>query len=248
MRGDRKLRCTLAIFTLAAFFTVGCKAPGKPGPAEERPEEVKDFNVLYKQNCAACHGEQGRSGIAISMANPVYIAIAGVKPIAKAIDEGGPGELMPAFGHKQGGFLTDEQVAILANGIVERWGQAQVLGNVVAPSYAATLTGDPAAGKAAFTTYCIRCHQVTSHPDPIARNVGPVTDPDFLALVSDQNLRSTILAGKPDEGMPDWRGFAPQPLTDRQVTDIVAWLASQRRVNAAQAASLPVATPQGEQK
>jgi hypothetical protein len=34
--------------------------------------------------------------------------------------------------------------------------------------------------------------------------------------------------------MPDWRGFAKQPLTDSQVTDIVAWLSSQRKKAAGQ--------------
>ncbi len=28
--------------------------------------------------------------------------------------------------------------------------------------------------------------------------------------------------------MPDWRSDAAQPLTDQQITDIVAWLASKR--------------------
>jgi len=28
--------------------------------------------------------------------------------------------------------------------------------------------------------------------------------------------------------MPDWRSVTTQPLTDQQITDIVAWLASKR--------------------
>jgi mono/diheme cytochrome c family protein len=205
----------------------GCRAPGAPGPAEERPDEIKNFAVLYKQNCAACHGEQGRGGIAVSLANPVYISIAGKDAIAKATREGGPGALMPAFGRKYGGFLTDEQVGILADGIVRQWGRGVKLD---APSYAATLKGDPAAGKAVFDSYCARCHGPEASPQKTGqRNAGSIVDADFLALISDQNLRSTILAGKPDEGMPDWRTLGPQPLTDRQITDIVAWLSAQRR-------------------
>ena len=52
--------------------------------------------------------------------------------------------------------------------------------------------------------------------------------PAFLALISDQNLRSITIAGRPDQGMPDWRSAGAQPMTDQQVTDIVAWLASKR--------------------
>ena len=248
MNSNQKMRFMLAILSLALFSAVACKAPGKPGPAEERPEEVKDFNVLYKQNCAACHGEQGHGGIAISLANPVYIALAGQQQIAKATAEGGPGELMPAFGKKHGGFLTNEQVEILASGIVQRWGQANALHGATAPSYAATLTANPAAGKAVFESACVRCHQDAAHQNPKVRNAGPITDPDFLALISDQNLRTTILTGKPDEGMPDWRGYGAQPLSDQQVTDLVAWLASQRRIHTPPTAPLPTATAQGEQK
>jgi len=39
-----------------------------------------------------------------------------------------------------------------------------------------------------------------------------------------------VIAGRPDLGMPDWRGYvAGQPLTREQITDVVAWLAGQRR-------------------
>jgi hypothetical protein len=53
-------------------------------------------------------------------------------------------------------------------------------------------------------------------------------DPSYLALISDQDLRSLIVAGVPDGAMPDWRSDAAQPMTDQQVTDVVAWLASKR--------------------
>jgi cytochrome c oxidase cbb3-type subunit 3/ubiquinol-cytochrome c reductase cytochrome c subunit len=53
-------------------------------------------------------------------------------------------------------------------------------------------------------------------------------------LISDQNLRSITIAGRPDEGMPDWRSDAAQPLTDQQTTDIVAWLASKRTADPGQ--------------
>jgi len=223
---------------LAGVFVTGCKAPGEPGPAEERPDQVRNFAVLYKQNCAACHGEQGRAGIATSMANPTYIAFAGHDAIAKAIREGGPGDLMPAFGQKHGGFLTDEQVEMITSGILHTWGHGATSLGATAPAYAATLEGNAAEGKQLFVAHCARCHQDGARPATAGataqlRNVGSITDPDFLALISDQNLRTTILTGKPDEAMPDWRGYGPQPLTDQQVTDLVAWLGSQRRANRA---------------
>ena len=53
-------------------------------------------------------------------------------------------------------------------------------------------------------------------------------DPTYLALVSDQGLRTAVIAGRPDLGMPDWRGEHGTPLTADQVSDVVAWMASHR--------------------
>jgi cytochrome c oxidase cbb3-type subunit 3/ubiquinol-cytochrome c reductase cytochrome c subunit len=54
-------------------------------------------------------------------------------------------------------------------------------------------------------------------------------DGSFLGLVSDQGLRTTIIAGRPDIGQPDWKSdVSGRPLTAQDVSDVVAWLAAQR--------------------
>ena len=59
--------------------------------------------------------------------------------------------------------------------------------------------------------------------------VGPVTDPSYLALVSNQNLRTSIIVGRRDFGMPDWRFLnLGHALTDQDIADVVAYLASLR--------------------
>jgi hypothetical protein len=48
-------------------------------------------------------------------------------------------------------------------------------------------------------------------------------------MVSDQNLRTTVIAGRPEMGAPDWRGnVAGKPMSPEDVSDVVAWLVSQR--------------------
>ncbi len=60
--------------------------------------------------------------------------------------------------------------------------------------------------------------------------VGSITDGSYLALISDQALRAIIIAGRPDLGHPDWRNALPgHPMSDQDVTDVVAWMASQRQ-------------------
>ena len=151
-------RIALVLAGCMMLVLAGCRAPGKPGPAEPRPDQVMEFAKLYKQNCAACHGEEGKRGLAVSLSNPVYIAIAGKEAILNATAKGGPGKLMPAFAKSYGGTLTDAQIEVLADGIVRHWGQPQLLAGKNPPSYAATLAGDASAGKAAYTAYCTRCH------------------------------------------------------------------------------------------
>jgi hypothetical protein len=51
----------------------------------------------------------------------------------------------------------------------------------------------------------------------------------FLALLSDQELRTIVIVGRPELGAPDWRGDIPgKPMTAQEISDVVAWLGSQR--------------------
>jgi len=141
---SRNALCALALATVA-FAPVGCGTiPGRPGPGPEvvRPEQVLDFAALYKQNCAACHGENGRNGAAISLANPVYIAVAGEDQLRNVIAKGVPGKLMPAFAKSAGGMLTDDQVSVLAQGIVKQWGNSSLFAGQNLPPYQATSPGN----------------------------------------------------------------------------------------------------------
>jgi hypothetical protein len=60
--------------------------------------------------------------------------------------------------------------------------------------------------------------------------VGSIVDESYLALISDQGLRSIILAGVTGaECMPRLAlRRLEHPMTDQEITDIVAWLAAHR--------------------
>ena len=136
-------------------------------------------------------------------------------------------------------MLTDQQVAVLAQGMVREWGTPNLLATQNAPTYLATLQGDAARGQQAFAIFCARCHGANGEGNMGDRKsnsgkIGSIVDPSYLALISDQYLRSNIIAGRPDVGMPDWRADAAQPMTDQEITDIVVWLASKRTANPGQ--------------
>ncbi len=225
------LACT-AIIPIA-----GCKhAPGKPGSGVEvpRPEEVVDFPTLYNQNCASCHGVNGKNGAAISLANPVYLSIAGATNIQRITTAGVRGTAMPAFGKSAGGMLTDNQIAILVNGMVQNWGSSNALVGQTAPAYVSGTPGNPARGQTAYTAFCARCHGADGTGGSADNGVktGSLVDPAYLALISDQGLRSYILAGQTEQGAHDWRSYqtgpSAPPMTDQEITDTVAWLVSHR--------------------
>jgi cytochrome c oxidase cbb3-type subunit 3 len=130
--------------------------------------------------------------------------------------------------------LTDEQVDAIIQGMRQRWGQPQILQGITAPPYAAKSAGNVQQGAAAFTTFCASCHGADGKG---SAKVGSIVDAHYLDLITDQGLRTVVIIGRPDFNAPDWRNDVPgQPMTDQQITDVVAWLASQRPTTATAAA------------
>jgi cytochrome c oxidase cbb3-type subunit 3/ubiquinol-cytochrome c reductase cytochrome c subunit len=217
----------------AALVTAGCNPPGKPGPEPEvpRPEQITNFATLYGQNCAACHGANGRNGAAISLANPVYLAIAGAANIQRITADGVPNTAMPPFARSKGGMLTDNQIQLIAQGMEQIWGNSSALAGTTPPPYASTAAGNPTQGQHAFATYCAQCHgaDATGGKTSNGTVLGSLIDPAYLALITDQGLRTIVLAGQTEQGPHDWRSYQPQhPMTDQEITDVVAWLTSHR--------------------
>jgi mono/diheme cytochrome c family protein len=220
---------------LAAIFLAGCGAPhGQPRSGSEvlAPNEVLEFSPLFSENCAACHGLEGKGGAAISLASPVYLAVANDASIRKVIAQGVPGTAMPAFTQSSGGMLTDGQIDILSMGIRSRRGKTGILEAASAPPYKTKLTGDAQRGDAVYKTFCEACHGPGGRG---GQKASAIADDSFLALVSDQNLRTIVITGRPELGAPDWRGNVPgRPMSDQEITDVVAWLASRRVPNPGQ--------------
>jgi cytochrome c oxidase cbb3-type subunit III len=231
-------RITIAS-ALAAFLGLGMLAGCRTTRDEPRtdpepiaPNQVLDFNTLYAQNCAGCHGARGRGGASIALANPVYLAIVDETVLRNVVANGVQGTSMPAFAQRAGGMLTDEQINAITSGIFSHWGHKQVLDGANPPSYAAKAAGNVDHGQVAFGTYCASCHGSEGRGTPKG---SAITNDSFLALVSDQGLRTVVIAGKPELGAPDWRGNVPRrPMTDQEITDAVAWLVSRRAQNPGQ--------------
>jgi cytochrome c oxidase cbb3-type subunit III len=218
-----------AIGLVFALGLCGCaSAPGRPSPGEMPivPNELSDFNTLYRQNCAGCHGTEGKGGAAIALANPVYLAVADDAILRRATAAGIPGTSMPAFAQNAGGGLTEKQVDVIVNGIRDHWSKPDVFHGAAPPPYSLSASGDSTRGSEVYSTYCSSCHGADGRG---GQKASSIVDGSFLALVSDQELRTIVIAGRPELGAPDWRNDIPgKPMSPQDISDVVAWLASQR--------------------
>jgi cytochrome c oxidase cbb3-type subunit III len=218
----------LATIAFIAIAFGACDSlPGRPQPADLplRPSAITDFSQLYSENCAGCHGADGKFGPALALNNPTYLAIADDVSIRRIVANGVAGTAMPPFALSAGGSLTDKQIDILIDGMRKSWtGAADLAGG--APPYASNVAGDSNRGAEIYAANCQSCHGTDGKGGPAA---GSIVDASYLSLVSNQYLRTITIVGRPDLHHPDWKQYpSGQPLKSNQVSDLVAWLVSKR--------------------
>lgn len=184
---------------------------------ELRPE------VLYQRFCVNCHGDGGYghydrffNRFMPAIRGPGVGAVADETYFRKAIEEGRPGTLMPAWQRSAGG-LTGEQIGALV-GYLKK-GDGRPPQSMSAPSAG---RGDAARGAELFGLYCAGCHG-TNHLAPTLGN------PVFQSTASDELILRTIANGRTDTAMPAFRRAGADGLTDGELADLLAHLRSLAR-------------------
>lgn len=237
------------IFVISLLTSCNTRLPGQPTEAERwrAPTDVTNFNQLYAQNCAGCHGVGGRLGAACSLNDPLYLSFVTDDALHKVIAEGRAGTNMPAFSQQVGGSLTDQQIELLITGMRGQWSRPDDFKGVELPQYSvngiptgsspdsaivrdssvnSSQTGDAQRGAIAYQTYCAGCHGLNG----AGGSAGSIVDPYFLNMVSNQGLRTTVVVGRSDLSKPDWRSNVPgHPMSQREIDDVVAWVAMHRQ-------------------
>lgn len=214
-----------AIFC-ASLFVAACDPPGKPTLQEEAAESGApnyDFATLFTQSCAGCHGADGKNGPARILNAGLYLSFISKEQLKSVLVNGRPGTAMPGWSAQAGGPLNDRQIDVLVDGIFNAWGKGGGNLQPKPPTYQQPeSSGDAAHGKQLFARDCFMCHGKGAR-------VGMVTGASYLQLVSNQMLRTSIVVGRPDLGMPDYRFLnMGRPLSDGDVTDLVSYLVSLR--------------------
>lgn len=241
---DRPLSQTLIAFNCACLLVFlitgpGCDLPGRPTVADKPvlTDKVVNFNQLYRQHCAGCHGTDGTLGPAPPLNDATFLTIVPDSMLLQVITDGRPGTPMPAFAVARGGPLTNVQIKALAAGIKPRWSSSH-LSTASIPSYSIApggSAGNRSHGANVFARACASCHGPGGRgTEDDKQGAGPINDPAFLALISDQALRRLIITGRPDLGMPGYadtsgRPAGYQPITSADIDDLVALLALWRQ-------------------
>jgi len=225
----------VALLGLLALGLVACDAmPGRPDPEDRyvRPDEVTDFETLFAENCVGCHGAGGRGGPAPLLDDPLYLAWVGPHALQRIVSSGVPGTSMPAFLDAQGGTLRAPQVSALVAGMQATWGEPSRFAGRRLPPYGAVRGRDvdlQAArdrGRDGFQTFCADCHGADGRG---TQRAGSVVEPSFLALISDQGLRTAVVVGRPDLDMPAYDAHSVgRPMRDQEIEDVVAWMVGHR--------------------
>ena len=220
------MNCLASFIAALVAVTTAC---GVRNPVDERvipPSRIVNFSLLYARNCSGCHGPDGKGGAAIGIGDPIYLAIADDVTIRRVTSDGVAGTSMPAFAQRSGGMLTDDQIDVITHGIRTRWAKPDVLRGVALPPYSVPGLGDPRHGAIVYDTHCSACHGAAGLG---GKRASSIVDGSYLAIVSDQNLRTTVIVGRPELAAPDWRGnVAGRPMSPEDISDVVAWLAAQR--------------------
>ena len=183
--------------------------------AEHQGEE------LYNRNCAMCHkpGGTGEVGLAPSIGNRNFLALASDDFIKKTVRRGRQGTAMAARRD-----LTERQLDNIISYLRSLPG-GDVAAIAVDPDK--RYHGDSAAGQGKFTTFCAPCHG--AHGEGYVKGgSGPgIGLPGFLSTVSDDYIFKTVKYGRVGTPMRPFIGAdGLAQLEEGDVHDIIAFLRS----------------------
>ena len=177
---------------------------------------------LYGQHCAVCHGDSGNGGVGVPLALPGFQSTVDDDYLRATIRNGRPGRVMPAFSR-----LSDAEVDAIV-GHIRGWRK-----DAAVPQFAPSrVAGNAQRGATLFAQHCAACHGdrgqggrgtgVTfSRPRDLPIIAPALNNPGFLAAVTDQQLKTTLMHGR--QGTP-MVSFLEQGLSERDIDDLVSFV------------------------
>lgn len=175
--------------------------------------------TLYLQNCVFCHKADaiGKPGVAPSLTNKEFLAIAPVDFLYETIRDGRPGTGMPPFKHL-GKKNLEALVAYLRD-------HATLPSRIKAVHAQPASHGDARLGKLFFSQVCSTCHGPGGNGYAAGGTGTAIGKRGFLDKVSDGFIRTTIKEGRSNTRMLPFQG--PESLADlsnKEIDDIIAYM------------------------
>ncbi len=164
---------------------------------------------LFSAKCAACHGAKGEGLIGSALSAPSFLAMADDHFLYNVITQGRPGTAMPAWRQ-----LSAQEIADVIS-FIGTWRTSPA----VALS-SAQRRGSADHGAALYQNNCRKCHADLGAGD-MGTQIG---NPALLTQESDDFLWHTIAEGKTGTEMKGFLKRARDPLTSKDIDDLVAYL------------------------
>jgi len=192
-------------------------------PAVLADSGAEQGQMLFRHNCAACHGNDGKGGVGVPLALPEFIDSTDDEYLRLTVLHGRPGRIMPAFSH----LNADEINNIIA--FMRSW-----TGQPGKQYSRQRIKGDNRRGAEIFKQRCSACHGahgegghgtgVTfSRPRDLPILAPALNNPGFLSAVSDAMIRDTLTHGR--KGTP-MISFAKAGLSKEDINNVVAYVRS----------------------
>ncbi|GIW21462.1 MAG: Cbb3-type cytochrome c oxidase subunit [Candidatus Sericytochromatia bacterium] len=195
-----------------------------------KDEFINKGKEIFAQNCASCHGPEGKGLVGPNLTDNVWIHGGKPEEIFNTITKGVTAKGMPTWGP----VLGKEKVALVgafvyslshdSQGNLLPSAKQQVVASIVKEDKIIDLNkviGNPehiAKGKEIFTQNCVSCH------GPEGKGlVGPnLTDSVWIHGGKPENIRDTITKGVAAKGMPTWGPI----LGSEKIADVTAFVYS----------------------
>ena len=175
------IRFVTWILSITAVMYVSSVPAQQINPLESDPRAARAGGVLFRSQCATCHGgdAKGITGIEAPDLTLIWAAVGTTdERVFQTIRNGVPGSIMPAHG------FTDP----------ETWMLVSYLRSVAATG-ATEFSGDAVRGSGLFLSNCARCHRVKGEGGSLGPDLSQITSRrSAAALINSVREPSAVIA------------------------------------------------------